>query len=112
MYSPRLSEKALFLAAAAPWFGWLTTVTPADEKRRATLNVWSFDPSSTTMISFGSQVCARADSIVCAMQSSALYAGMRIETSGFIGDRPTIENTRFASFRPPFPRSIFHWHNG
>ncbi len=61
-----------------------TTATSFEANRRATSAVRSLDPSSTTMISLRGQVWAIADWIVSAIHSSALYAGMRIETSGFM----------------------------
>src|SRR5208282_2714124 len=61
-----------------------TTATPFGANRRTTSAVRSVDPSSTTMISLRGQVWAIADWSVSAIHSSALYAGMRIETSGFM----------------------------
>src|SRR6266481_763653 len=39
------------------------------------------------MISFRGHVCASAERIVSAIQRSALYAGIKIETKGVIADR-------------------------
>src|SRR6266849_5559400 len=83
MKSPWLNEKALFLAAAAPWFFWVTTRTPEDSNCRAIARVSSFEPSSTTMISFRSHVCEIADWSVSSIHNCALYAGTRIDTKGF-----------------------------
>src|SRR5437667_10161172 len=57
---------------------------PFDSNRRATARVRSVDPSSTTTISFRCHVWAIADRRVSAIQSCALYAGIRIETNGCI----------------------------
>src|SRR5260370_32151798 len=83
MKSPRINEKALFLAAAAPLFFWVTTRTPEDSNCRAIARVSSFEPSSTTMISFRFHVCEIADWSVSLIHNRALYAGIRIDTKGF-----------------------------
>ena len=46
--------------------------------------VRSLDPSSTTMTSFLSQVCPKAERIAYSIHSWALYAGIKMETNGFI----------------------------
>src|SRR5712692_6774973 len=64
------------------------------------------------MISFRSHVCAIADRSVSGSHSSALYAGMRIDTKGFMLDAfPTILHTRSGSTRPPRPRNDGRRHN-
>src|SRR5262249_15570249 len=58
------------------------TLNFAHSNCRATFNVSSREPSSTTIISVFGHVCASADRRVSAIQGSALYAGIRIDTSG------------------------------
>src|SRR5271168_3890564 len=54
------------------------------------------------MISFRSHVCAIAERSVSEIHASALYAGMRIDTSGFMmKPSPTIQHRRSGSSRPP-----------
>src|ERR1700730_2034397 len=92
MYSPWQSEKAWFLAAAAPWFFCQTTATFADANWRAMASVWSVDPSSTTMISMRLQAWLSADFILSAIQDSALNEGIRTDTSGSIDLLVIMEN--------------------
>src|SRR5436309_1121779 len=60
------------------------TATPLEANCRAIATVSSRDPSSTTMISFLGHVSFSADLIVSPIHCPALYAGIRIETKGFI----------------------------
>src|SRR6266513_2367809 len=51
--------------------------------------VWSRDPSLITMTSILGQVWLSADLIVSAIQGSALNAGIKTDTKGFIGMQMT-----------------------
>src|SRR5208337_1772448 len=64
------------------------------------------------MISFRSHVCAIADRSVSASHFSALYAGMRIDTKGFMLDASlAILHTHSESARPQRPTNDGRWHN-
>src|SRR6266480_3856310 len=65
--------------------------------------VWSRDPSLIMTTSALGQVWLSADLIVSAIQGSALYAGIKMDTKGFIG----MQMTWYRQVRADsFPRNL------
>src|SRR5215471_4692538 len=87
------------------------TRTWSDSNCCATASVRSVEPSSTTIISFGSQVWAIAERSVSDIHSSALYAGMRIDIKVFMIFSPTSLHTQYESTRQLQAKNDARWRN-